>query len=87
MNSHQVIAQEFDQVVALIDNNLRYSEQGELEGKPHPNPDYLFPRLFYQNISRAREKLCLVILNNPDVFEKLLRVKEHCLNYSSEEIV
>lgn len=87
VNSHQVIGQEFDKVVAVIDNNFRYSEQGELEGKPHPNPDYLFPRLFYQNISRAREKLCLVILNNPDVFEKLLRVKEHCLNYSSEEIV
>lgn len=85
VNSHQVIGQEFDKVILVLDNNFRYSEKGELEGKEHPNPDYLFPRLFYQNISRTREKLCLVILNNPDMFEKLLKIKENCLDYSSKE--
>jgi hypothetical protein len=86
VNSHQVIGQEFDKVILVLDNNFRYSEKGELEGKEHPNPDYLFSRLFYQNISRAREKLCLVILNNPDMFEKLLKIKENCLdNYSGDE--
>lgn len=81
VNSHQVIGQEFDKVIIVIDNNFRYGKKGELEGREHPNPDYLFPQLFYQNISRTREKLCLVILNNPDVFEKLLKIKENNLDY------
>ncbi|MGN0325261.1 MAG: ATP-binding protein [Lachnospiraceae bacterium] len=85
VNSHQVIGQEFDKVILVLDNNFRYSKEGELEGKEHPNPDYLFPRLFYQNISRTREKLCLIILNNPDMFEKLLKIKENCLDYFSGE--
>lgn len=78
-NSHQVIGQEFDNVVIIIDNNFRYSETGALEGREHPNPDYLFPKLFYQNITRAREKLCIIVLNNPDMFETLLRIKDNSL--------
>ena len=76
-NSHHVIGQEFDDVVIILDNNFRYSEKGDLEGKEHPNPDYLFPRLFYQNISRARERLCIIVLNNPKMFRKLLQIKEN----------
>ena len=78
-NSHQVIGQEFDNVVIIIDNNFRYSSDGELEGKVHPNPNYLFPKLFYQNITRAREKLCVIVLNNPSMFETLLRIKDNSL--------
>ena len=48
INSHQVIGQEFDNVVIIMDNNFRYSDDGDLEGKEHPNPDYLFSRLFYE---------------------------------------
>lgn len=77
MNSHQVIGQEFDNVVLVLDNNFRYSKKGELEAKEHPNPDYLFPRLFFQNISRAREKLCIIVLGNMDLFKTLLMIKEN----------
>lgn len=76
INSHQVIGQEFDKVIVILDNNFRYNGDGILQAKEHPNPDYLFPRLFYQNISRAREKLCIIVLDNSDLFEKLLSIKE-----------
>lgn len=76
INSHQVIGQEFDSVVLVLDNNFRYSEEGKLQAKIHPNPNYIFERLFYQNISRTREKLCLIIIENPQLFEKLLVLKE-----------
>ncbi len=77
INSHQVIGQEFDNVVMVLDKNFRYSAEGILEGRKHPNPDYLFPRLFFQNISRAREKLCIIVLDNSALFTKLLCIKEH----------
>ena len=76
-NSHQVIGQEFDKVLIVMDSNFKYDSNGELEAKIHPNPDYLFPKLFYQNITRAREKLCIVVVGNIELFEKLLRIKEN----------
>ena len=77
LNSHQVIGQEFDKVLIVMDSNFKYDSNGELEAKIHPNPDYLFPKLFYQNITRAREKLCIVVMGNIELFEKLLRIKEN----------
>ena len=75
LNTHHVIGQEFDKVVLMMDENFKYDINGELSGKEHPNPDYIFSKLFYQNITRVREKLCIVVLNNKDLFSKLLLVK------------
>ncbi len=75
INSHEVIGQEFDCVLVVIDNNFKYDDNGDLTAKVHPNPEYLFPRFFYQNISRTRGKLCIVVLNNKELFRRLLHIK------------
>ncbi len=84
-NSHQVIGREYDKVVVILDSNFLYNKFGELTGKEHPNPDYLFSRLFYQNVTRARVKLCLVVLQNPDVFRKLIKIKNNRLIYEARQ--
>ncbi len=76
-DSHLVIGQEFDHVVQIMDNNFRYSSKGELQARKHPDRDCLFSKLFYQNITRAREKLCIIVLNNQKLFDALLMIKEH----------
>lgn len=73
-NSHEVVGQEFDRVVVILDSNFRYSEEGVLQAKQHPNPDYLFANLFYQNITRARERLAVIIYKNPEMFSKILQI-------------
>lgn len=73
-NSHEVVGQEFDKVVVILDSNFRYSDDGVLQARQHPNPDYLFANMFYQNITRAREKLAVVIYKNPDMFSKILEI-------------
>lgn len=85
INTHHVIGQEFDNVLVVLDGNFLYSEKGELEARTHPNPDYIFPKLFYQNISRAREKLCIVVLNNKELFDKLIKLKLHETHYPKPE--
>lgn len=75
-SSHDVIGQEFDKIIILVDNNFYYDSKKELKGKEHPNGDYLFENLLYQNITRVKEKLCIIVLNNKDVFEKLIEIKE-----------
>ena len=54
-----------------MDDSFYYDENGVLQGVPHPNPDYLYPNLFYQGITRVREKIALVIVNSPRLFEKI----------------
>ncbi len=73
-NSHEVVGQEFDRVVVILDSNFRYSEEGVLQAKQYPNPDYLFANLFYQNITRARERLAVIIYKNPEMFSKILQI-------------
>lgn len=74
-NTHHVIGQEFDNVIICMDNNFRYNEEGRLQGKVHPNPDYIFYQLWFQGVSRAREKLCILIIGNEKLFDSILEIK------------
>ena len=48
-----------------------YTEEGKLEGVPRPDPDVLYPNLFYQGITRVQEKLALIVLNNEPLFDQI----------------
>ena len=74
-NTHHVIGQEYDKVIFMIGDGFRYDESGTLQGKEHPNPDYIFYKLLYQGISRAREKLCLLVVGNEEMFDALIGIK------------
>ena len=73
-DTHHVIGQEFDNVVMLMDSSFYYDETGMLQGIAHPNPDYLYPNLFYQGATRAREKLALIIVSAPTLFSKVVSI-------------
>ena len=62
----------------LMDNSFYYDEEGVLKGIPHPNPDYLYPNLFYQGVTRVREKLSLIVVDAPALFEKITSIFEEC---------
>lgn len=70
-DTHHVIGQEFDNVLMLLDNSFYYNEKGILQGVKHPNPDYLYPNLFYQGITRVREKIALIIVEAPTLLENI----------------
>lgn len=74
-NTHHIIGQEFDNVIFSMDSNFRYTEDGHLQGRVHPNPDYIFYKLWYQGVSRAREKLCILVIGNEPLFNNLLKIK------------
>lgn len=62
INTHNVIGQEFDKVCMLMDSNFYYYE-GRLAAKTHPNHDYMFVKLLYQGITRARTGIALIIMD------------------------
>lgn len=72
-NSHRVVGQEFDNVLVLLDNYFLY-EKGKLGSIAHPNPNYLFNKLFYQNITRARIKLTVLVLENEQLYTEMITV-------------
>ena len=37
--------------------------------------DDILEKLLYQGVTRARDKLCIIVLDNKEVFEKLLEIK------------
>lgn len=76
MDTHHAIGQEFDCVVAVLDDAFYYSESGWLCAQQHPNPNYLYTNLFYQAVSRVREKMALVIVNNPKLYDGITSIFE-----------
>jgi len=78
-NTHSIIGQEFDDVAVVIDQNFYYDENGYLQAENHPCPDYLFRKLLFQEVTRVREKLAIVVINNKLVYQTLVSII--CGNY------
>ena len=79
-DTHHVIGQEYDKVMIMMDENFRYDKERRIQGKEHPNPDLLFYKLLYQAISRAREKLCILVVGNYKLFSDILNIKYDMLS-------
>lgn len=71
-SAHEVIGQEFDNVVGLVSENLAYNKDGKLVSSG--NYYYNEERMLYQILSRARKKIHLVVVNNPLVLKRCLRL-------------
>ncbi|HHE3576088.1 ATP-binding protein [Pasteurella multocida] len=70
--SHSVIGQEFDNVVIIIDGLFSYNSYGELiyNGRIY----YDAVKMLFQNITRVRQKLKLIIIDNSELFDRCLSV-------------
>lgn len=70
--SHQVIGQEFDGVAVTIDEYFSYDDNGKLIYK---GGAYYAPRkMLFQNITRARKKLNLVIIGNEELLNRCITI-------------
>lgn len=75
-DTHHVIGREFDKVVMVLDSAFYYDEHGVLQGVPLPDPDYLYPNLFYQGVTRVREQLSLIVVRAPELFTQIVSLLE-----------
>ena len=69
-----VVGMEFEKVVMLMDDRFYYDGEGVLNGVPTPSSDYLYPNLFYQGITRVRQRLAIVVLKNQRLFSKITSI-------------
>lgn len=71
-NAHDVIGQEFSKVAFVMDRNFRYSDTGKLEAT---RSYYSATGMLYQIVTRVVDELKIIVLNNPDLYYQLLRIK------------
>ncbi len=71
-SAHEIIGQEFDNVVGLLSEKMYYDENGKLVSRGK----YIYreDRMLYQILTRARHKIHIVIVNNPDILERCLKL-------------
>ena len=70
--SHQVIGQEFDGVAVTLDKFFSYNEEGDLIYKARA---YYHPsKMLFQNITRSRKKLNLVIIDNEELLNRCITI-------------
>ena len=70
-SAHSVIGQEFDKIVVVIDEFFRYDDQNKLTAY---KCYYLQSQMLYQIITRARNKLHIVIINNKELLERCVNI-------------
>ena len=72
-NVHGIIGQEFDKVVAIIDEHFCY-ERNVLSVKNYEVTPYYNPvKMLYQIMSRARNQLAVIVIDNEEIMA-------HCLS-------
>lgn len=70
--AHDVIGQEFDKVVFVMDKNFKYNEENKLLA----GGSYYSARgMLYQIVTRVINQLKIVVLDNPDLYCKILEIK------------
>ena len=74
LNSHEVLGQEFDNIVVVIDDTFSYNSTKELSVRNENKYFYDKLGMLYHNITRARKKLNVVIVNNQEVLSRCLEV-------------
>lgn len=70
--SHQVIGQEFDGVAVMIDQFFSYADNGDLvyRGRTYYDP----VKMLFQNITRSRKRLNLVIIGNEELLNRCMTI-------------
>ena len=69
----ELVGMEYDNTLIILDPRFYYNEDSFLCVRGE-NADYILS-LLYEGISRTREKLCLIILENEELFCKVLSIR------------
>lgn len=77
---HDVVGQEFDKIAVIIDADFFYkpnkSETTFRLNTESNGTHYSGTKMLYSNVTRARKKLFIAVINNPEVYTRLLSFVE-----------
>ncbi len=74
-NAHTVFGQEYDNVIAVLDDYFYYDEDKCLSTLHYEKyAPYNPTQMLYQIVSRAKSRLRIVVINNPIIIEQCFRI-------------
>lgn len=77
LNSHEAIGQEFDDVIVIIDSHFYYNGNVLSTQGYRNNPYYHPTKMLFQNLTRARVRLNIVVIDNQIITERILNILKH----------
>ena len=69
-----IAGREYGNVMMLLDSSFRYDEEGHLRDIPEPDPEHPYPNIFDSRITRVRDHLALVIVDAPELLDRVLTI-------------
>ena len=74
MSEDEVVGLEVDRVIAILDSRFYYDGDNHLCADGEVGTESL--KLLYEGISATREKLCLIVMDNEELFGKIIEIRE-----------
>ena len=74
--AHQVIGQEFENVITILDKNFYYDEQKKLLSNKVTHNPYSLRKMFFQQITRAINKLEIVVVEDITLYNNIMSIFE-----------
>ena len=74
--AHQVIGQEFENVITILDKNFYYDKNNRLQANKVTHNPYSLRKMFFQQITRAINKLEIVVVGNIELYNKIMNIFE-----------
>lgn len=73
-SAEEMVGLEFDCAVMVLDHRFYYDEDDHLKARGREAEEAL--RILYEGVSRTREKLCLLVVENEALFAQILAIRE-----------
>lgn len=74
-NAHNVIGQEFDNVIAVVDSYFFYDVDNKLSTRNYDSRPYYHPtKMLFQIMTRTRRKLNFIIIDNPELLNRCIEI-------------
>ena len=75
-NAHDVIGQEYDNVIAVIDSYFYYNGN-DLSTRNYKTKPYYHPtKMLFQIMTRTRRKLSVIVIDNDEIMDRCLTILE-----------
>ncbi|MGN0302126.1 MAG: DNA/RNA helicase domain-containing protein [Anaerotardibacter sp.] len=73
ISSADSIGLEYEKVVMTVGSRAYYDETGKLRVQNEENESLVYTRSLFQGVTRARENFALVVVDNPDLFTRIVQ--------------
>ena len=74
--SHQVVEQEFENVITILGPHFYYDENCTLKARKIAYNPYSPLKMFFQQITRAINKLEIVVVKNIELYNRIMQIFE-----------